>query len=74
VGMFRQVWGCSERCGDVQTGVVMFRQVWWCSDQYVMVIWIKQIANEKKREMNMSEHPHFYIIYISGKGLKKIHA
>ena len=22
----------------------------------------------------MSEHPHFYIIYISGKGLKEIHA
>jgi len=65
--MFREVWRCSDRCGDVQTGVVMFRSI--CHGHLD-----KKIANEKKREMNMSEHPHFYIIYISGKGLKEIHA
>ena len=33
VEMFRQVWRCSETCGDVQTGVEMFGEVWGCSDR-----------------------------------------
>jgi hypothetical protein len=46
VEMFRQVWrcsetcgdvqtgvGCSDRCGDVRRGVGMFRQVWGCSER-----------------------------------------